>query len=270
MAGPHRPWHSLCAGLVLWAALLSLAAPPARAGAGFLVDPVLVELSVPPGATHTVSLTVTPAGPGLGQLTAELADWLLDSEGNLRLLPAGTLPRSASRWLQLAPTTLVLGGQPVSLRLTAVLPQEALAGSYWSMLLLRGMPVADPGRAGVSIQVQLGVPVYLTIEGTGRASVQLVRFDVESPSPERPSRAVVQLRNAGNVHTRVTGQVEVRDEQGELVGRLPIPQGVILPGTTRRFAVQLPSELKPGMYVALATVVTQQQEFLVAEALFER
>lgn len=247
-----------------------LLAGPARAGMGFMVEPVLMELTVRPGSTHTASLTVLPVGSESGQVVAELADWMLDASGNLRLLPAGTVPRSASRWVQLAPNAVELsGGRPATVRLTLAVPPQGIAGAYWTMVLLRGAPVVDATRPGVSIQVQVGVPVYVVIEGTERRSVQLAGFEVEA-AESGVARAVAQVRNSGNVHVRVAGQVELRDEQGELVARLELPQGVVLPGTTRRLQAELPRDLKPGLYVALATIATQQQELFVAEATFER
>lgn len=243
---------------------------PARAAVAFMVEPVLLELEVEPGSTYTASLSVIPAGPEAGQVAVDISDWLLDSGGNLRLLPPGAVPRSATRWLQLAPNALELsGGSSATVRLTLNVPAQGVAGAYWTMVLLRGAPVVDTRRPGVSVQVQVGVPVYVVVRGTERPRVELAGFEVEPPSGSSPGRAVVQIRNSGNVHARVAGQVELRDEQGEPVGRLELPQGLVLPGMTRRFQVELPKDLKPGLYVALATVATQKQELLVSEATFE-
>lgn len=243
---------------------------PAFAAVAFMVEPVLLELQVDPGSTSTASLSVTPVGSESGQVVVDLSDWLLDSAGNLRLLPPGAVPRSASWWLQLAPNALELSGDsPATVRLTVSVPAGGVAGTYWSMVLLRGAPVVDPGRPGVSVQVQVGVPVYVVIRGTERRRVELAGFEVEPPAGSGPARAVLQVRNSGNVHTRVAGQVELRDEQGEPAGRLELPQELVLPGMTRRFQVELPRDLKPGLYVALATIATQQQELLVSEATFE-
>ncbi|HEY8487260.1 MAG TPA: hypothetical protein VIL11_07685, partial [Limnochordales bacterium] len=223
------------------------------------------------GSVQTASLSVIPVGPDSGQVVVELADWLLDSAGNLRLLPPGTVPRSAGRWLQVAPNALQLsGGATASVRLTLTVPPQGASGAYWSMVLLRGAPVVDASRPGVSIQVQVGVPVYVVVRGTERRSLQLASFQVEFPESPGPGRAVVVMRNNGNVHVRVGGQVELRDEQGEVVRRLELPQGVVLPGSSRRLQVELPPDLAPGLYVALVTVATQEQELFVAEQTFER
>lgn len=259
-------WVLMVAGL---GALVS-AVQPARAAVAFMVEPVLLELEVDPGSTYTASLSVIPAGPESGQVTVDISDWILDSGGNLRLLPPGAVPRSASRWLQLAPNALELSGESsATVRLTLNIPAQGVAGAYWTMVLLRGAPVVDTRRPGVAVQVQVGVPVYVVVRGTGRPRVELAGFEVEPPSGSSPGRAVVQIRNGGNVHARVAGQVELRDEQGEPVGRLELPQGLVLPGMTRRFQVELSKDLKPGLYVALATIATQQRELLVSEATFE-
>src|SRR6185437_15444373 len=71
------------------------------------------------------------------------------------------------------------------------------------------------------------------------------------------------LKNDGNVHLLPYGNVVVRNIFGQKVKTMPIPLGILLPGTTRQYQVTWNHGLLFGIYKASASITVGSQKFQI-------
>jgi len=213
------------------AALIALLG--AALASGFGVAPARLELEGAPGARVSGSVVIFSSAAG-AVLRPELADWWLDPEGRLRLLPAGSSPRSLVPWLRFPEEPITLSGER-RVYYSVSVPRGA-RGSYHAAVLLRPEPEPFAEAAGwrVNLAATLFLPVYLTVTGTGSPGLALSGVKVESGEIE------AWVENEGNQYLRFTARAEVLGSGGALLATLPLGGDVILPGGARRLSRKLP------------------------------
>lgn len=245
--------------LGLVAAVLSLcAATPARAGISFTVSPMMSEIEVKPGTSHTGVFTVIhdlPEGKkadGVAPLNLRLyaADWSLDRKGNPQFVKAGTLPGSCSNWIQVSPTTVsVPAGERQEVRFTINVPAEA-QGTFRTVIMFETIPEPPKnGERAIAINGRIGSTLYVLAGPQSRRA----RITGLSAAPEVTTLTV---ENTGTSHVRLKGVLQFKDAAGKMVQEVPLPGGVVLPGTNniRELTVPMPAPLPRGHYTVTAIV----------------
>jgi hypothetical protein len=106
--------------------------------------------------------------------------------------------------------------------------------------------------------------VYVTVTGTERSGSELV--DLYQPDEATLAAVVV---NTGNTVMRLGGAIEIRDEAGDVVQRLPVPDVPILRESEREVRFALPEDLEPGFYVVLALIEDDRGGLLAGELTIE-
>ena len=125
-------------------------------------------------------------------------------------------------------------------------------------------PEAQRDGVGVATTTRVGLTVYVTIAGTERAGSELV--DMYQPD-DRSLTTVIQ--NTGNTVMRLGGAVEIRDEAGDVVRRLDVPDVPVLRESERELTFTLPDDLPSGFYVALALIEDSRGGILAGELPFD-
>lgn len=247
--------------------LLILAFSTAAYAADIGISPPRLELVAQPGETITATVTVLTSAGAEQQITGELNDWTMDAAGNLAFFAPGSLAYSASPWIVLDATDFILEPRGVrEVRLAITVPADA-RGTFNSMVFFTVVPppVEIPGQGvGVAVTTRAGLTVYVTVAGTEQSGSELVDF---YQLDERNLAVVVA--NGGNTVIRLSGVIELRDELGQVVHRLEVPDVPILRYSEREVALVLPEEIAPGFYVALALIQYGGGGLLVGELPFE-
>lgn len=260
MPSVHSRMHRLPLSLLL-AALLG---GPAWASDIGLTPPRLA-LAAPAGGTATATFTVLTSASTEQQVAAALSDWLLDAAGDIAFLPPGTLPHSAAGWLTLESDAFVL--EPVGsreIRLEVSVPPDA-EGTHHAMVFFTVVPPpSDAPGVGVTTTTRVGLTVYVTVTGTERSGSELV--DLYLPDDATIAAVVV---NTGNTVMRLGGAVEIRDEAGDVVRSLPVPDVPVLRESERELRFALPDDLEPGFYVVLALIEDDRGGLLAGELAIE-
>lgn len=257
MTAMIRPW------LV---ALLALTAVAHAADIG--ISPSRLELRARPGDTVSTVITVLKTSGSDQQVATEIDDWTLDVAGEIAFREAGSLDHSASPWLTVDVPEFVLapGSTQQEVRVEVAVPADAsLAGTYHSVLFFTVVAAPeDTGPVGVTTTTRVGLIVYVTIEDTEQVEVELADFyDVDETT------LALVVANVGNTMVRVGGVVELRNEEGDLVRSLPLPQVPVMRDAEREVRLALPDDLEPGFYVALALVDDGRGDLLVGELLLD-
>lgn len=239
--------------------LLSLAAVSQAADLG--LSPPRISVSVPIGGETTVTFNVLTGSATEQTIESELSDWVLDTTGSATFLAPGTHPHSATNWLQLDAEQFLLGPRAErSTRLRISVPPDA-EGTHHAMVFFTVVPPsADTPGVGVTTTTRVGLTVYVTVAGTERAGSELV--DLYQPDATTLAAVVV---NTGNTVMRLGGAIELRNEAGDVVHRLPVPDVPILRESEREVRFDLPEDLDPGFYVALALIEDDRGGLLAGE-----
>jgi len=234
-------------------------------GSDIGLTPPRLVLSAPAGGTVTATFTVLTSAATEQFVEAALSDWFLDIAGDITFLAPGTLPESAAGWLTLESDAFELN--PASsreLRLEVAVPPDA-EGTHQAMVFFTVVPPpTDTPGVGVTTTTRVGLTVYVTVTGTERSGSEIV--DLYQPDDSFLAAVVV---NTGNTVMRLGGVLELRDEAGEVVQRLPVPDVPVLRESEREVRFALPDDLEPGFYVVLALIEDDRGGLLAGELTLE-
>jgi hypothetical protein len=243
-------------------ALLLCVCAAARAQQNTLgVAPASVEAKVKRGTTYTQTYTLTNGTSERLRFSCSLIDYWYD-ENNQRVTGRpGTLPRSASLWVQFTPeATAVEPHSSATVKATFTVPLSA-AGGYYTMTVFEAMPIkvsSTPPAAGnaatAAIAIRFRGLVMLATEDADQYDVRIAGGKVSPPTSATPLEMSVNVRNGGNVHARLRGAFALLDARGVLAGRGKIEPDKLLPGQGKTLRVPWAGELQPGRYTAVVTL----------------
>jgi hypothetical protein len=234
-------------------------------GADVGLSPHRLELRAPAGGIAAGSVTVLTTSASRQPIAVDTSDWLMDLAGRLAYLPPGTIVHSAASWIDTDTQGFVL--EPADdhvVRITVNVPDDA-EGTHHAMVMFSIDPsVSGSDGVGVTTTTRIALTVYVTVAGTERSGSELVDM---YQSDDRTLNAVIL--NTGNTVMRLGGVVEIRDEAGDVVRRLHVPDVPVLRESEREIRFALPDDLEPGFYVALALIEDSRGGVLAGELPFD-
>ncbi len=147
-------------------------------------------------------------------------------------------------WLSLGADTLILApGEETSVAFTIRLPAAAVGESLALVFF------AERARgAGATMQGRLGTALYALAAGTARPDLRLA--STHASQDAAGTILGVSVANAGNVHLRPKGILEVLGRTGRVRARCVLRTGApVLPGQVERFfAAPIHPPLPPGRW----------------------
>jgi hypothetical protein len=220
-------------------------------GLSFSVSPMISDLTIAPGSTHTGLIAVSdnvPAGTPTVNVKATIKDWTLDNYGHPVYSDPGTTPGSCASWLQLTPIELALKGGPPSLvRYTITVPPDA-QGSYHCIVFFTTTPLENFAKgASANICAMIGNTIYVQVgPPVKRAKITDIELTAKT--------VTVTVENTGSSYVRLGGAVKITDSAGKLLQQVDIPADAVLPGanSTRIVPIDLNSVLASGAYTVTA------------------
>jgi hypothetical protein len=105
-------------------------------------------------------------------------------------------------------------------------------------------------RNSLEFTFRTGVKIYLLPHGLRESAAVETMAVVDSPKPA----ISIQFHNTGATHLMAKGRLEFRRLDNGLLREVPISEFPTLPGAIRRVLVEVPGDLPPGDYIALATI----------------
>jgi hypothetical protein len=242
------------------ALLLGLALYPAGVyGQIAVVSGLSEEHAASPGETYEGIIDVRNETAEPQEVRVYQTDYLFYADGTNLYNEPGSHPRSNAGWISYNPDYFVLTpGSTASVTYSVTVPanSDTLSGSYWSMLMVEGVPKGSAEstlgdaqtQVGIRTMLRFGVQITTDIAGTGS---RLVAF--ENPSLENTEEGGRMLRvdllNAGLLAMRPDVWLELYDEQGQSHGRIEGSALRIYPGTSVRQRFDL-SAVAAGRYRA--------------------
>lgn len=224
----------------------------------FGISPGEIELLPAPGGTATGTLIVMNRSPRRVRFSVKVEDMYIRPSGELHLVAGGQLEWSVAKFSRVMPAEFDLdAGTHMPVRVTVTLPPDARGGRYGA-IVVSPTPVLQTGgpRGTISVIVpKLAARLLVPVRGTEVVQAAIVSM-LAAPRPGGKGAEIkVVFRNSGNVHVRVSGDVAIRNEQGQQLGKLVIPESLVLPASLRKFKLSWEAKgLEPGTYTVRAVL----------------
>jgi len=206
----------------------------------FTVSPMTVELEKNAGDVYTGIIKVDSEVSNKQSLSLKtyIADWYLNDTGN-QVFPKATaledmtseamiLEHSCSKWITVNPSEFeILPGESQKIRYTITVPPEA-NGDYWTTLFVKSMPPPansdNKPRNGTIMSGQVGATIYVTTPKS-KKDCKIEAFVIDSQHAE------ITLKNLGQAHIRVKGELKIEAIEGKYKNSLKMPATLILPAS---------------------------------------
>lgn len=260
-----RPLITLAAAVVLLITLIPIKSN-ALGGNGLRISPVISNITIAPGKTGVVDVTITNVQTVAAQLQAIINDFTAspDESGNPDIIvnPNQYAPsHSLKRFVQ--PITDIINlapGESVVVPVTIKVPAGAAGGGYYG--LVRFSPAGNQSQSGknLSLAGSVGSLILLTVPGNIVHNLSIASFDVESGGSAKTIffsskniSAVVRFNNQGNIQEQPFGRILIKKGSTQVFsGQVNnvSPRGNVLPGSIRKFSVTLSKVGSLGEYKA--------------------
>lgn len=227
----------------------------------FSIEPARIELVIPAGRQKgkTILIDNSKADTPLHvriypQDIADLPD------GTHDFLPIGSTDWSCSSWIKVVPEELdIPAGKAKSVRVSVEIPLSVRGGRYSTLFFEAGLPGQSKG---IGVNLRIGAMVLVTVPGTENFKARLSNISFTPPRDIE-----VSIFNEGNVLLRPAGKIKILAAKGKRIKSLDFnPQKLsILPGSLRKFNLQLGEALPKGVYTLRAEIDFGEEYLLVGE-----
>jgi P pilus assembly chaperone PapD len=248
--------------------LLLLTPQRAPADLGLNVSPAKMELSMTPGSTYNIPVTVQNGTTTPTHIQATLVDFGVTQSGDYKVERVGTRNNSLMRWASINPREFDLEPNTTQqVRLSLAIPNSAsLNGEYAGIAFFQTRPTRRAPNA-VAFSVRIATKIYVTIPGTVKIDGAITKMSANGA--HGPELYHVLFQNTGNTHVYVHGELDVRKD-GAMVERIPVPGELLVERGGQRLIELTGNALPPGKYQAIATLDYGGKTMTGGEIVFER
>ncbi len=238
---------------LLLAILLAVLIPNSVFAFGIGLTPSTIEMEARPGSHHRQILKVRNFNPDKAvRLTVSVADWTLDEQGQVMLLPPEENDRSASAWVNFSPSVLLLQPNTTQQVIVDIYTPLALdkSGDHRTAIILSTVlpsKQARDGKNGVWNRYQMTSLFYANVL-PGSSKPKITEALIEPNDAKAEHVLNIRIDNSGIRHSRLQGTVALQRDKQDPVA-IQSFESVILNNQARSFAIKLNSaDLEPGEY----------------------
>lgn len=233
---------------------------PSAAHAGVsIIGGLTHQKEAAPGETYKGSIIIKNTSNQPQEIKIYQTDYEFCFDGTNNYGPPGKLKRSNADWLSFNPHRLIIpSDETLTVNYTIKVPDDPnLVGTYWSMLMVEGIPKSSPlssqpekdkTKIGIIQVVRYGIQMITHIGDTGERKLKFLNTKLLKENETRTLQ--VDIENTGQRWLRPFLWAELYDDNGSYVGRFEGRIKRIYPGTSVRYKVDL-SNAPRGKYKAL-------------------
>jgi P pilus assembly chaperone PapD len=242
--------HRVLVFIAALTAVTLIAPQPAPADLGLDVSPAKLELSMAPGTTYNVPITIRNGAENATHVQASLVDFGVAENGDYQIKHVGTLRDSLMRWASINPREFDLApGNTQQVRLSLALPNSNLSGEYAGIAFFQTRPTRRAGAVALSVRV--ASKFYLTIPNTVKIDGAITKMTASSGAAGETYR--VLFKNLGNAHVYLRGEVLVK-KGDQTVAQLPMQDEMLVERGGERLIEVSGQALAPGKYMVIAMI----------------
>jgi len=244
----------MCASLVMPLGRANAAtAVPQGPGNGLRVAPVRKDLTVQPGTTGSVDITVTNVTGGAATFQAIINDFIANpnESGNPAIIldPTKYAPsHSLKRFVAPVSNFTLNPGEEKTITIKINVPANAAGGGYYGAVRF-GPASADGTKGGqLSLSGSVGTLVLVKVPGDIKEQLSIAGIGVYSGDSTQSSnfftsskdlKVRVRFQNEGNIQEEPFGKLLVKDRHNKTIASYEVnntsPPGNVLPNSIRRF-----------------------------------
>ncbi len=240
----------------------------------FVVGPGKVDLTLKPGESKTVEMTVTNRTGERRRfnMTTEDAEGSLDINTSIVLLGDDRGPYSMKDFVSVPHTSFILNhNQRARIPVTITLPTNADPGGLYGSVLVNTVAVdAAPGdTAGTvpqsAIIARIGTLFFITIPGAVEKSGELKDFMTvphQTFFQGSPINFGLLYENRGSIHLAPYGELRIKNMLNEEVGYLKLDPWFVLPQSLRLREVTWDRTFLFGRYTATAYINRSYEDII--------
>lgn len=226
------------------------------------ISPAFVEATVKRGTTYSKVFTIFNDTQTRYRIRPTLTDfWYGDHNQRIYGQP-GTLPHSASLWLQLSPAEIVVEPKGTATIRAMIAVPQAVSGTYYTMPIFAVEPADhatqthDPKSTTLkaAISFQLRGLLILTADDAPNYKVEVAGGEVVPPTDSSELQLNLKVRNSGATQTRTRGMYAILDTAGKLAGRGTMNEKRLMPGQQSSLTSLWAGSLAKGNYTAIVTL----------------
>jgi hypothetical protein len=248
--------------MIFIAVSLLICAASVAAQSSVSVTPASIDTEVKAGASYTQKFTFTNGTNERLKVRTYGGDMWYDEQNKRINGPAGTLPRSASLWIQFTPSEIIVEPYASAIIQTVITVPQTAVGSFYATPIFEAVRaelptiqlVSQTSVARASIGVRFRVLIMLTTETGSEYNVEIMGGNIKPPTATSELDLTLDMRNRGNAHAKIRGAFAILDSAGKLAGRGTIDEKKLLPTQRKSMTSKWSGELKPGDYTALVTL----------------
>lgn len=234
---------------------------PQNATAGISIEGGLTHEKVSlAGQAYQGVITIKNQGDSPQELKVYQTDYRFTHDGATIYGDPGQDVRSNARWITFSPGRFTIPPKETALiNYTIQVPADSsLAGTYWSMLMIEGIPESAPESSqkqtpkelslGITQIMRYGIQMITHIGDTGTKKITFLKTTILKEHDARILQ--VDVQNDGNLMVRPQLWSELYTSAGVSLGRFSGEQYRLFPMTSKRFHIDI-TNVPPGTYKAL-------------------
>lgn len=234
-------------------------------------SPVRTDVSIAPGASKVVEMTVTNLTNNPVVVSSIENDFVsADEKGAPALiLDANTYAptHSLKRFLTKIPDTTVPASKSITVKLTITVPLGTQAGGYFGAVRFTPATGADGGQ--VNLNPSVASLVLLTVPGPTTEQLNLTNFDVQQKNHTGTTfqsgddlTVLLRFENKGNIQEGPFGKISVKNGKTavyETDFNVTTPRDQVLPDGARKWDIPLKDIKGFGYYTVTGTLTYGQK-----------
>ena len=235
---------------------------------GFAISPPTAELSGNPGQTVTAKFDIYNNADQPQEFAAEFSNFTAGgAEGDQPVFTNDSTGFEMSSWMKVSPSKAVIppNGGSISVDLSIAIPRDAAPGGHYGAFTVH--PASLPQTGEVTVDPALSALILVNVSGAQTEKISIAGFSAQTGTgmnalrqekllfTEGPLDFAVNLRNDGNIATRPTIVVFVRDTFNKRVAELKVESpGNVLPRSNRIYRAHWDEAAPLGRYSAEVNV----------------
>lgn len=237
---------------------------PGSGGNGLRISPVKSSVTVNPGSSRIVNISVTNVTTEPAVIQGVVNDFYAkkDESGSPAVIldpQAYSSSHSLKRFAKPLGKYSLNPGQTITVPVEINIPANAAGGGYFGAARFYPAAVASTPKSNVSLLSSVGSLILVKVPGDLKELMNLKSFTVAQDgevgtffTSNKNLSSVIRIENKGNVHEQPFGKLVVRDRSGKIVFEKEINNQAspnsVLPDSTRKFNIPIDNIKTVGKY----------------------
>jgi hypothetical protein len=231
------------------------------------VSPVIINVTLSPGKTHTHQVTIENLGNAPMPLRASLSDFMTSGEEGGYIFEE-TKNNPLLSWVRLDQDEFILNPkEKKTLKMTIATPKSIPVGGYYGVLFFE--PVAQTDQSTVTkVNAKVGILMLANIGVPDAKQAEILAFDPEAFSTDGTVPFILRVKNISLNFFSAKPQLTILPllQLQQEAKHYNLEEKTIFPGNSRRWTENTTiTDLQPNIYKAQLTVSSGNGQVVTAE-----